>query len=175
MGHPRKEPRAAHGPAAARPPGRERRTVYSLSEQETFDLGHALAQQLRGGELLLLDGELGLGKTVFARGVAVGLGVAAQDVSSPSFTLIQEYRCGRLRVVHIDLYRIDDPAELGTLGLEELLAAGGVTLVEWGAKLPPVYRRGAVTIELHEIGEGSRRIEVSWPEREPPARPGGDA
>ena len=149
--------------APAHPPAREDRTFFALSEEETTELGRALARGLSGGENILLEGELGLGKTVFARGIAAGLGVPPQDVSSPSFTLVQEYRGGRLPMFHVDLYRLDKPDEIGTLGLEELMAAGGVVVVEWGEKLPPYLRRGAVIVTFHDVGEGSRRIEIHTP------------
>jgi tRNA threonylcarbamoyladenosine biosynthesis protein TsaE len=136
------------------------RTVFSLSEQETIDFGRTFAQQLRGGELVVLRGELGAGKTVFARGVALGLDIDPDEVSSPSYALIHEYRGGRLDVFHIDLYRLEQPEETETLGLEELLESGGVLLAEWGERLPQFYRRNAVLISFHDIGEGSRRIDV---------------
>ena len=135
-------------------------TVFSLSEQETVEFGRTFAQQLRGGELVLLRGELGVGKTVFARGVAIGLEIDPEEVSSPSYALIHEYRGGRLDVFHIDLYRLDQPEETETLGIEDLLDSGGVLLAEWGERLPAFYRRDAVLISFHDIGEGSRRIDV---------------
>jgi tRNA threonylcarbamoyladenosine biosynthesis protein TsaE len=162
---------APSGAAAASGP----RTVFSLSEDETMDLGRGLGRALKGGELLLLEGDLGYGKTVFARGVATALGILPDEVSSPSFTLVHEYKGGRVPLFHIDLYRLETPEEeVGTLGLEEILAAGGVVLVEWGEKLPPYLRRGATTIRFHDVGEGSRRIEIL---AEPTAagRPRGDA
>jgi tRNA threonylcarbamoyladenosine biosynthesis protein TsaE len=151
------------------------RTVFSLSEEETVDLGRGLGRALKGGELLLLQGDLGYGKTVFARGVAVALGVLAEEVSSPSFTLVHEYKGGRVPLFHIDLYRLDSPEEeVGALGIEEILAAGGVVLVEWGEKLPPFLKRGATTIQFHDVGEGSRRIEI-LAEATSVTRPRGDA
>src|SRR5210317_1402642 len=98
---------------AARTAGDDKpRTVFSLSEDETADLGRTLARGMQGGELVLLEGELGLGKTVFARGIATGLGIAAEDVNSPSFTLIQEYSGGRLPMFHVDLYRLTSGEEI---------------------------------------------------------------
>lgn len=165
------EPTAAPRPEVPVAP----RTVFSLTEDETWELGRSLARGLRGGELILLEGDLGLGKTMFARGIATGLGIDPADVSSPSFTLVQEYRGGRLTVFHVDLYRVDDISEdVGTLGIEEILTAGGVVVVEWGEKLPPYLRRGALTIRFHDLGEGSRRIEVI-PEPKVPAKRLGDA
>jgi tRNA threonylcarbamoyladenosine biosynthesis protein TsaE len=161
----------AHGAGAATGP----RTVFSLSEEETMDLGRGLGRALKGGELLLLQGDLGYGKTVFARGIAASLGVEPEEVSSPSYTIVHEYRGGRVPLFHLDLYRLDTPEEdVGTLGIEEILAAGGVVLVEWGEKLPPFLRRGATTIRFHDVGEGSRRIEIIA-ESTPPTRPRGDA
>jgi tRNA threonylcarbamoyladenosine biosynthesis protein TsaE len=159
--------REARSPRSA--PAARARTVFSLSEQETFDLGRSFARGLRGGEVVLLEGELGLGKTVFARGVAVGLGIPAEDVSSPSFTLVQEYRGGRLTVFHVDLYRLHAETDTDTLGIEDLVASGAVVLVEWGEKLPPFYKRDAIRVRLHDLGEGSRRIELV--ERDPRGRP----
>ena len=134
--------------------------VFSLSESETYEWGRTLGRQLSGGDLVLLEGELGMGKTVFARGIAAGLGIAPEEVCSPSFTLIQEYGGGRLRLYHIDLYRIEQADELATLGIEDLLSSGAVVVVEWGERLPESYRRDALTVRLHDIGEASRRIEV---------------
>jgi len=155
-------------PARKRPatPSGERapRTVFTLSEEETIEFGRAMARGLEGGELVLLEGELGLGKTAFVRGVAAGLGVLPEDVSSPSFTLIQEYPGGRLNVYHVDLYRLDSPEEIATLGLDEILDGEGVTLVEWGEKLPPYYSARAIVVRFHDVGEGCRRIELAWPQ-----------
>jgi tRNA threonylcarbamoyladenosine biosynthesis protein TsaE len=150
------------------------RTTFSLSEDETYEMGRTLGRGLRGGELVLVEGDLGLGKTVFARGVAAGIGARPEDVSSPSFTLVQEYTGGRTPMFHVDLYRLDDPEEIGTLGLEEILSAGGVVLVEWGEKLPPYLRREAIAVRFHDVGEGSRRIEVETRGKSA-ERPRGDA
>ena len=167
------EAKVAAGQGAATASGS--RTVFSLSEEETVDLGRGLGRALKGGELLLLQGDLGYGKTVFARGVAAALGVLAEEVSSPSFTLVHEYKGGRVPLFHIDLYRLDSPdEEVGALGIEEILAAGGVVLVEWGEKLPPFLKRGATTIQFHDVGEGSRRIEI-LAEATSVTRPRGDA
>lgn len=140
-----------------------------------MDLGRGLGRALKGGEIILLQGDLGYGKTVFARGVAAALGVPPEEVSSPSFTLVHEYRGGRVPLFHVDLYRLDAPEEeVGALGIEDILSAGGVVLVEWGERLPPFLRRGATTIRFHDVGEGSRRIEI-LAESTSPARPRGDA
>ena len=151
-------------------------TIFTLSEEETFELGKSVSRSLQGGELLLLDGDLGLGKTVFARGIAAGLGVAPEDVTSPSFTLVQEYKGGRTPLFHIDLYRMgdDDPEELGTLGIEEILSSGGIAVVEWGDRLPRYHQRGAIRVLFYDLGEGSRRIEII-PAQSDNGEPRGDA
>lgn len=173
---PRKSKRTSQIPGARSEPrgGIAARSVFSLSEEETFELGRSLARGLRGGELLVLEGELGMGKTVFARGVAAGLGIPPEDVSSPSYTLVQEYRGGRIPMFHVDLYRVEVHEDQESLGIEEILSAGGAVLVEWGEKLPPYLRRGATAIRFHDLGEGSRRIEV-LPEPKAPAQRLGDA
>ena len=140
-------------------------SVFSLSEGETYEIGRSLGRQLAGGELVLLEGPLGIGKTVFARGVAAGLGVDPDEVCSPSYALVQEYDGQRARMYHIDLYRIEHVDEIGTLGLDELVDSGAVVVVEWGERLPESYRRNAVTVRLHDIGESTRRIELNNPTR----------
>jgi tRNA threonylcarbamoyladenosine biosynthesis protein TsaE len=137
------------------------RTIYSLSEQETEALGRRFATALRAGTLVVLIGDLGLGKTVFARGVAVGLGVPPAEVSSPTFTLVQEYPGGRVPLFHVDLYRVEDPRETEELGLDEILESGGIVLVEWGERLPERLRRDAVVVRFVDVGEDSRRIELA--------------
>ena len=149
-------------------------TLFSLSEQETIEIGRTIGRGLRGGELVLLEGELGLGKTVLAKGIAVGLGVDRDEVTSPSYTLVQEYEGGRVPLFHLDLYRLETVEDLGSIGLEEILAGGGVVLVEWGERLPAYLRRGAVRIRLHDVGEGSRQIEV-LPDDQVATDPGADA
>jgi tRNA threonylcarbamoyladenosine biosynthesis protein TsaE len=141
-------------------------TLFSLSEDETFALGRRTAPTLRPGTLVLLQGELGAGKTVFARGVAVGLGVAESEVSSPTFTLVQEYRGGRLPMFHADLYRLEHEDEIGALGIDAMIQSGGVVLVEWGERLPAHLRQGATTVRFEDLGEDARRIHV---ERDPEA------
>lgn len=147
-------------------------TVYSLSEEETEALGARLARSLRAGDLVLLEGDLGLGKTVFVRGVAAELGVPPEDVSSPSFTLVQEYRGGSMPVFHIDLYRLESAEEVGTLGLEDILGGGGLALVEWGERLPPFYRRECTVVRFYDRGEGARQIEIVRRTTRPPRRRG---
>ncbi len=133
-------------------------TLTSHSEAETIDAGRALAAELRPDDVVLLTGDLGAGKTAFARGLAEGLGVDPLDVSSPTFTLIQEYRGGRLTLHHIDLYRLT-PREVDDLGLEELVVSGAVVAVEWPDRWTRVPAH-AVRVELRAVGENERSISI---------------
>ena len=129
-------------------------TVVTASETETSVVGRDLARALRAGDVVLLHGELGAGKTAFVRGLAEGLGVPPEEVSSPTFTLIQEYRGGRLPLFHVDLYRLDDVREIEDLGLDEI-GRDAIMAIEWAEKL---RRRpsGAVEVSI-EHGEGNVR------------------
>jgi tRNA threonylcarbamoyladenosine biosynthesis protein TsaE len=137
-------------------------TQTSSSEEETAAIGRALAQSLRAGAIVLLHGDLGAGKTAFVRGLADGLGVDPIDVSSPTFTLVQEYRGGRLPLVHVDLYRLIDPREIDDLGLDEI-AASGVLAIEWAEKLPRP-QADAVRVSLIHAGDTTRTIAVEIPD-----------
>lgn len=128
------------------------------SEEETFALARNLASGFKGKEVVLLTGELGAGKTVFAKGVAAGAGVANTDrVSSPSFTLVNIYE-GRHRVFHIDLYRLEREAEILDLGWEDLLGEG-IVLVEWAEKL--TMSLDGIRVRIEVVGDDERRISVS--------------
>lgn len=131
------------------------RRVATHSEAETTETARAFARTLGPDAVVLLYGDLGAGKTAFVRGLAAGLGADPHDVSSPTFTLIQHYRGGRLPLVHVDLYRLEDPREVADLGLDEV-GAGGVLAIEWAEKLPAVPG-GAVPVVL-SIGEGDERL-----------------
>jgi len=133
------------------------RVVFSRSEEETEDAGAALAARLEPGAWVLLLGELGAGKTAFVRGMAAGLGVDPDEVSSPTFTLIQEYR-GRLAFYHVDLYRLTS-READDLGLAELESHTGVVAVEWAEKLPWEIP-GAVRVRITDLGGDWREIVI---------------
>ena len=135
------------------------RTITTHSEHETAAVGRELAATLSAGDVLLLYGDLGAGKTAFVRGLAEGLGVPRDEVSSPTFTLIQEYRGGRLTLFHADLYRIEDPREFDELGLDEL-AEDGVLAVEWAERLPQPPP-AAVRVSIAHAGEDQRRITIA--------------
>ena len=127
------------------------------SESETVAAGRDLGATLSAGDTVLLFGDLGAGKTAFVRGLAEGLGIDNAEVTSPTFTLVQEYRGGRLPLVHADLYRLNDAREIDDLGLDEI-AAGGVLAVEWAEKLPRVDRTIEVRIS-HGAGD-ERRLTI---------------
>jgi tRNA threonylcarbamoyladenosine biosynthesis protein TsaE len=134
------------------------RTFTTTSEDETAAVGRALAPTLRAGDVLLLSGNLGAGKTAFVRGLAEGLGIAAGEVSSPTFTLVHEYRGGRLTLYHADLYRLDRAAT-DDIGLEDMGVADGVLAIEWPDRLRhEIPGARAITIEI--VGE-ARRITVA--------------
>jgi tRNA threonylcarbamoyladenosine biosynthesis protein TsaE len=134
-------------------------TRTTRSEVETMAVARELATTLKAGDVLLISGELGAGKTAFVRGLAEGLGVAAAEVSSPTFTLVHEYRGGRVTLYHADLYRLDRGAT-GDLGLEELGASGGVLAVEWPERLThPLPGARAVVLEV--LDDQTRRITYS--------------
>ena len=132
-------------------------TFVTHSESESTAVGRDLAQTLQAGDVVLLHGELGAGKTAVVRGLAEGLGIPADAVSSPTFTLIQEYRGGRLPMFHVDLYRLDDPREIDDLGLEEI-AQDGVLAIEWAEKLRPLPT-GAIAVRITH-GDGDTRLLV---------------
>ena len=130
--------------------------VLSHSEEETAAVARQLAAQLAAGAVLLLSGDLGAGKTAFVRGLAQGLGVDPEEVSSPTFTLVHEYRGGRLTLFHADLYRLDR-ADTDDLGLQDADVAAGVLAVEWPERLGrPIT--GATSISIEIAGENERRI-----------------
>ena len=135
------------------------RKVITRSEAQTRARGEALARSLRPGDAVLLFGDLGMGKTVFARGLARGMGVDEEQVRSPSFTLVNRY-AGRQLVYHIDLYRIERPEDLQELGLEEILGGDGVTVVEWAERLGPYRPERAIVVRLADKGGSVREITI---------------
>jgi tRNA threonylcarbamoyladenosine biosynthesis protein TsaE len=126
------------------------------SEDETAAIARELAAGLKPGDVLLLSGNLGAGKTAFVRGLASGLGVDPEEVSSPTFTLVHEYRGGRLTLYHADLYRLEKVAT-EDLGLEEMGVKDGVLAIEWPDRLAHALP-GARRIEIEIVDERTRRI-----------------
>jgi len=130
----------------------------TVSEEETAAVAATLAAALNAGDVLLLSGNLGAGKTAFVRGLAQGLRVDPGDVSSPTFTLVHEYRGGRLTLYHVDLYRLDRAAT-EDLGLEELGVADGVLAIEWPDRLTHALE-GARHVQIDIVDDTTRRISI---------------
>ena len=135
-------------------------TVETRSVEETAAVAHDLAATLHAGDVLLLSGNLGAGKTAFVRGLAAGLGIDPGEVSSPTFTIVHEYRGGRLTLYHVDLYRLDRAAS-EDLGLDEMGVTDGVLAIEWPDRLSHDWP-GARSIVIDIVDENSRRI--AWSE-----------
>jgi tRNA threonylcarbamoyladenosine biosynthesis protein TsaE len=127
----------------------------TAGEEETVDAGERLARTLPPGAVVLLYGQLGAGKTAFVRGLALGLGAAAEEVSSPTFTIIQEYAGRSVTLYHVDLYRLE-PADVDDLGLDELVGGDGIVAIEWADRW-----RGrpadAIEVRIEDRG-GERRL-----------------
>ncbi|MEW5977765.1 MAG: tRNA (adenosine(37)-N6)-threonylcarbamoyltransferase complex ATPase subunit type 1 TsaE [Acidobacteriota bacterium] len=134
--------------------------IISRSPQETFELAHRIGRDLTAPHVFLLQGDLGAGKTVFAKGLICGLGLTdPNDVTSPTFTLINQYEV-RFRVYHVDLYRLEGMREIQTLELEEVFGEEAVTVIEWAQKLPPSLVSEATEVRIEDLGGDSRRIRL---------------
>ena len=134
--------------------------VVTNSAAETRELGARLAGMLKAGDVVLLEGELGAGKSELARGVARGLGVR-ETVTSPSFTILNVYESGRLPLYHFDWYRIRSGDELFELGADEYLGGDGIALVEWPEQCPEAVPEDCLRIRISKEGEQKRRIEAT--------------
>jgi len=137
------------------------REVTTHSAEETIAFGRTLGDLLGPPKLVLLRGDLGAGKTTIVKGIAQAFEAAREDdVTSPTFTLVHEYRGPTASLYHIDLYRVDTPRELQTLGLDDLVAENSILLIEWGEKFSRFERERNVEIVLETVGENDRRIRV---------------
>ena len=141
-------------------PWRNVPTFHTESEEETIALGRWLATRIPARGATLLIGNLGAGKTTLAKGIVEGLGAGgAEEVSSPTFALIHEHGGGR--VYHVDLYRIENPRQLATVGLEELFERDAPVLIEWGDRFPASMPADRTEIRIRDLGGDEREIEVS--------------
>ena len=132
----------------------------TASEEETIALGERLAHTLPSGAAVLLIGNLGAGKTTLAKGIVQGLGAApAEEVSSPTFTLIHEYGAPPT-VYHVDLYRLDSARDAATLGLDELFDSAAMVIIEWGERFPELMPPDRIEIRLRALEGDEREIEV---------------
>lgn len=136
--------------------------IETFDPKETYDLGVKIGEQARAGQVICLNGDLGVGKTVFTQGFAAGLGIAG-PVNSPTFTIVQQYEDGRLPLYHFDVYRIGDISEMDEIGYEDCFYGQGVTLIEWSELIGEILPEHVteVTIEKDmEKGFDYRRIRV---------------
>jgi len=136
------------------------REFQSHSADETISIGRSLRGLLHAGQMIVLRGDLGAGKTTLVKGIAEGFRAALQqDVTSPTFTLVHEYRGPEVTLFHIDLYRIDTERELRTLGIDDLRSEPhSILLVEWGEKFDQIVQESAAEIRIERIGEDERKI-----------------
>ena len=138
-----------------------KREFTTKSAEETIALGRELVLLLSPPKIVLLRGDLGAGKTTLVKGIAQGFQAASEeDVTSPTFTLVHEYRAYSATLYHIDLYRVDTPRELETLGLDDLVGDSSVLRIEWGEKFVRFERERDVEIALERVAENERRVTV---------------
>lgn len=137
------------------------REITTHSAEQTIAFGRSLTKLLAPPKLVLLRGDLGAGKTTLVKGIAAAFEAAdEEDVTSPTFTLVHEYRGPRANLYHIDLYRIDTPRELETLALEDLRSENSILLIEWGEKFPRLQRECDIEISLDRQSETERKIRI---------------
>jgi tRNA threonylcarbamoyladenosine biosynthesis protein TsaE len=135
------------------------REFTTHSAEETIALGRSLVKDLLPPKIVLLRGDLGAGKTTLVKGIAEAFRAAsAEDVTSPTFTLVHEYRGPDVYLFHIDLYRVDTPRQLETLGLDDLMTENSILLIEWGEKFVRFARERDVEIALERVSENERKI-----------------
>lgn len=142
--------------------GNDKMTKESFCEQDTFRMGEELGEKAVSGEIYLLDGDLGAGKTVFTKGFAKGLGIK-EPVTSPTFTILQEYHDGRIPLYHFDVYRISCLEEMEEIGYEECFYGEGVCLIEWPSLIRELLPRESICVSIKkdmEKGFDYRRIRI---------------
>ena len=131
---------------------------HTKSPAETRAIAETFASSLRGGEVIALQGAIGVGKTVFTKGLAAGLGITS-NVTSPTFNIVRQYN-GRLPLYHFDVYRITDPDEMLEIGFEEYLYSGAVVVIEWPELISDLIPQDAITITIEREEEDGRRISI---------------
>lgn len=140
----------------------KKRYIETNSPEETFEIGRKLGQTAKPGEIYTLNGDLGVGKTVFTQGMAAGLGIT-EHVNSPTFTIVQVYESGRLPFYHFDVYRIGDAAEMDEIGYEDYFFGNGLCIVEWAERIQELIPAEAKQIIIEkdlEKGFDYRRIYI---------------
>jgi tRNA threonylcarbamoyladenosine biosynthesis protein TsaE len=132
--------------------------IVSHGAEQTRRLGAHLGQCVQPGDVILLEGDFGTGKTTFAQGIARGLGIDDHYVNSPTFTLVNEYRRGRHRLYHIDLYRLEGEEQIATLGLDDYLDGSGVVVIEWPAEARAWLPDEHLTVRFSHLNETKRTL-----------------
>lgn len=140
-------------------------SFVTQSADGTFNLGRALGERLTGGDVVCLTGELGAGKTLFAQGIAAGLGIT-EEVTSPTFSLMQIYETGRIPVHHFDLYRLDNPIDLYNIGFEEYVGGTGAAIIEWADKFTEEMPERRLWVTISRGGETTERLIMLQPKGE---------
>ena len=136
--------------------------IETRKPEETYELGRKMGREAEPGQIICLSGDLGVGKTVFTQGFAVGLDIEG-PVNSPTFTILQQYEDGRLPLYHFDVYRIGDVSEMDEIGYEDCFYGDGVSLVEWGGLIEEILPEDVITVKIEkdlEKGFDYRRITV---------------
>ena len=137
-------------------------TIITNSSDETFSLGRALGEKIEKKSIVALYGNLGAGKTVFAKGIAVGLGIT-DDITSPTFSLMEVYE-GNITLYHFDLYRIEDPNEFTVLSFEEYWEGDGVSVIEWPENAEKILPKHRINVYIEYMDENIRRITIEYPD-----------
>lgn len=135
-------------------------SVTTKNPDETLALGEVLGRLLRPGDVVVLDGDLGAGKTLLTKGIAQGLGMAASDVTSPTFSLVHEHE-GAVSLYHLDLYRLETPEELQNLGYEDYFYGDGICVIEWPERAAAFLPAEYLAVTLRKAGEAVRQIEFT--------------
>ena len=132
----------------------------TTTQDQTRHIGFTLGKALKGGEILAITGGLGTGKTQLVKGIAQGLGIAPSEITSPTFTLIHEHE-GRLSLYHIDLYRLETPRDIESIGLEEYFSRDGIVAIEWAERAATLLPENRVDLTLSHQGGDSRQITIT--------------
>ena len=136
--------------------------IETRSEKETFELGKKIGEKAKAGQIYRLDGDLGVGKTIFTKGVAAGLGIS-EPVSSPTFTIVQVYDEGRMPFYHFDVYRIGDPEEMEEIGYEDYFFGKGICIIEWASLIEELLPDHIIRVTIEkdlDYGFEYRRISI---------------
>ncbi len=131
----------------------------SKSEKDTNKLAKKFEKKLKGGEVVVLNGDLGAGKTTFTKALCKALGIK-ENVTSPTFTLMNIYTSGRLPLYHFDMYRLEDESEAQELGLNDFFYSNGVCMIEWAENIKNLLPKNLITINIEKLGETSRKFEI---------------